>query len=163
MNNQKEANGTLQIVSNFLQHIRDSPAPHSFDEHWTRWIDFRRHYEEFTRKLIEENTESPIEAIMYLHLRDWMINHPVLVETQVPISKYRVDFLLSTSAKKVVVECDGHDYHERTKQQARRDKQRDRELTKCGYTVLRFTGSEIWENPWNVIREIEELMFPSEE
>ncbi len=43
-----------------------------------------------------------------------------------------------------VIECDGHDFHERTKEQAQRDKKRDRELQAAGYKVFRFTGSEIW-------------------
>lgn len=47
----------------------------------------------------------------------------------------------------VAVECDGHEYHERTKEQARRDKSRDRKLLSLGFPVLRFTGSEIHEGP----------------
>lgn len=42
------------------------------------------------------------------------------------------------------IECDGHDFHERTKQQAARDKQRDRDLQVAGFRIIRFTGSEIW-------------------
>lgn len=41
------------------------------------------------------------------------------------------------------IELDGHDYHERTKEQARRDRSRDRALTTSGLKPLRFTGSEI--------------------
>jgi hypothetical protein len=43
----------------------------------------------------------------------------------------------------LIVECDGHDFHERTKEQASRDKERDRVLQSCGYRVFRFTGSDI--------------------
>lgn len=70
---------------------------------------------------------------------------------QAPIDRYRVDFLLfARIADKhswLVVECDGHDYHERTKEQARRDRSRDRWMTLNGLKVLRFTGQEIYENP----------------
>lgn len=45
------------------------------------------------------------------------------------------------------VELDGHDFHERTKAQARRDKSRDRAMAADGVTVLRFTGSEVWRDP----------------
>jgi very-short-patch-repair endonuclease len=70
------------------------------------------------------------------------------VDTQVPLGRFRVDILVRvTLAGKelgtVVVECDGHDFHERTKAQAERDRSRDREMTLAGHTVLRFTGSEI--------------------
>lgn len=67
---------------------------------------------------------------------------------QVQIGKYRVDFLLRATlpnqpAGYLVVECDGHDYHERTKEQARHDRSRDREIMLMGIRVIRFTGSEI--------------------
>jgi len=63
--------------------------------------------------------------------------------------KYRTDFYLITKERHksgnraVIVECDGHEFHERTKEQARRDKARDRDMAANGYTVMRFTGSEI--------------------
>lgn len=57
---------------------------------------------------------------------------------------YRVDFLISYRyfgmAKQFIVECDGHEFHEKTKAQAQRDKKRDRNLP---HKVYRFTGSEI--------------------
>lgn len=86
----------------------------------------------------------------------------VFVFAQVPFGAYRVDFAildasLPTSMGKprlLVVECDGHDFHERTKEQARRDKQRDRFLVSKGCRVLRFTGSEIWADPEKCADEV---------
>jgi very-short-patch-repair endonuclease len=85
------------------------------------------------------------------------LHHSVTVALmQCPVSNYRVDFLLGVvRAEKgerrgehwIAVECDGHDYHERTKEQARRDKSRDRSLMALGIKTMRFTGSEIWEDP----------------
>lgn len=46
-----------------------------------------------------------------------------------------------------VVELDGHDFHERTKEQASRDKKRDRDLAAIGLPVIRFTGSDIYKDP----------------
>lgn len=74
---------------------------------------------------------------------------------QIKIGPYRADIVIwdatlpfnHTPPRIMVVECDGHDYHERTKEQARRDKQRDRYFQSKGYKVLRFTGSEIWADP----------------
>ena len=67
---------------------------------------------------------------------------------QCRVGTYRVDFMFSIiSNRKVrglVVECDGHEFHERTKEQARRDKRRDREMLGMDLPVMRFTGSEIW-------------------
>ena len=69
---------------------------------------------------------------------------------QVSIGAYRVDFVLARTKyfdnprKWIVIECDGHDFHERTKEQAARDKARDRFLSAEVARVLRFTGSEIY-------------------
>lgn len=76
-----------------------------------------------------------------------------LLEPQKQIGRFRVDFLIShVNVKRdfgpamfqLVVECDGHDFHEKTKEQARKDKSRDRDLKVAGYEVFRFAGSEIF-------------------
>lgn len=73
-------------------------------------------------------------------------------EMQVRVLDWPVDFLLGTtdySGNKhyAVVECDGHDFHERTKEQAARDRSRDRRLQEAGIRVFRFTGSELYRDP----------------
>lgn len=55
--------------------------------------------------------------------------------------------------KRLIVECDGHDYHERTKEQAQHDKARDRFFVAQGHIVYRFTGSEIWKDSFKCARE----------
>ena len=85
---------------------------------------------------------------------------------QKQIGDFRVDFLLSMyeiqstpqdnpyhketvkirEDLKLVVECDGHDFHEKTKKQASRDKERDRTLQTCGFPVFRYSGSDIYKN-----------------
>lgn len=49
--------------------------------------------------------------------------------------------------KSLIVECDGHNSHERNKEQAARDRSRDRWAVQSGYAIFRFTGSEIWRDP----------------
>jgi len=117
--------------------------------------------------------ESPIEqyfayALEEKQLRNWMYFNPridfIEMNTQETIvisnSKYRVDFLLSVwypekhSGKNFVIECDGHDFHEKTKEQAQKDKKRDRELVSSGYVVLRFTGSEIIKSPHRCVLDV---------
>jgi very-short-patch-repair endonuclease len=67
---------------------------------------------------------------------------------QAPIGRYRADFALLMMAEgqtaRLVVECDGHDFHEKTKQQAAHDKARDRYFVQKQWPVMRFTGSEIY-------------------
>jgi very-short-patch-repair endonuclease len=53
---------------------------------------------------------------------------------------------------------DGHDFHERTKEQAARDRQRERSITKRGYTIIRFTGSEVFYNPRKCVEEVIEIV-----
>ncbi len=43
----------------------------------------------------------------------------------------------------LLVDVDGHDFHERSREQVRHDRERDRHLLRCGLRVARFTGSEI--------------------
>jgi very-short-patch-repair endonuclease len=79
----------------------------------------------------------------------------VFIYQQAKVGDYRVDFLIHDCSvapevarpRWIIVECDGHDFHERTKEQARHDKKRDRYLQSLGAKVLRFTGSEIWADP----------------
>jgi hypothetical protein len=63
----------------------------------------------------------------------------------------------------VLVECDGHDFHERTKDQAARDKKRDRNLATAGWTTLRFTGSEIYADPLKCASDVVEYLLRAAE
>ncbi len=80
----------------------------------------------------------------------------VLVWPQCHVGKYRADFVIRYQTPEyagggvpvwAAIECDGHDYHERTKEQAQHDKERDRYFQASGLLVLRYTGSEIWRDP----------------
>jgi very-short-patch-repair endonuclease len=80
------------------------------------------------------------------------------VYLQAQIGQYRADFLFDDlhegKRRFIVVELDGHDWHERTKQQATRDKKRDRALVAAGYRIMRFTGSEIYADPGECLQEV---------
>jgi len=90
--------------------------------------------------------ESPIERLLGI----WMYCHGIPFEAQRQIGKYRVDFCVGSA----VIECDGFDYHDRTKEQATRDKQQERELMSLGFTVYRFSGTEIWADPEKCAKEV---------
>lgn len=121
-------------------------------------------------------TESPIEEMLYLellkinerlkkspHLSFSGDNANIEIETQKSFHSfwgkrdYRLDIEvvvedlrlpLSTGyvTHKFAIECDGHDFHEKTKEQAANDRRRERVLMINGYHVIRFTGSEIFDN-----------------
>lgn len=49
---------------------------------------------------------------------------------------------------KLVIECDGHEFHEKTKEQVAKDNEREYDLKMQGYDVLRFSGSQIYNKPF---------------
>jgi very-short-patch-repair endonuclease len=79
----------------------------------------------------------------------------LLMRTQVDVSYHNVDFALwspnqdpDNDLPLVTVEVDGHNFHEKTKQQVEKDKSRDRDLTRLGIAVLRYAGSEVFRDPF---------------
>lgn len=83
----------------------------------------------------------------------------LFVDPQCKVSSYTADFLFTVEGIlgeiiNLVIEIDGHDWHEKTKEQAAYDKRRDRELAKGGHVVLRFTGSEVFTNSKKCVCEI---------
>jgi hypothetical protein len=80
-----------------------------------------------------------------------------LLIPQFEINGYRIDWLYRDGDLLTFIECDGHDFHERTKVQAARDKKRDRELQVHG-PILRFTGSEIWADPFHCASQIDDFV-----
>lgn len=124
-------------------------------EAYRRWedaaCDIARHGVEITTLHCPEMT--PIEQLVFFALMEAAENNLWTVLPQEQIGKYRADFLVkpvyinrNDPCAQVVVECDGHDFHEKTKEQAQKDKQRDRHLQSLGFKVYRFTGSEIWKS-----------------
>jgi len=84
---------------------------------------------------------------------------------QLTVGKYRLDFAILyrvagwKKPAQIAIECDGHDYHDGTKEAAERDKKRNRVLTAAGWKVLRFTGREIYRDPKRCAEEVESLLF----
>lgn len=136
---------------------------------------------EWAASVVGERCESPIEAgllkgFIAVHLCDRRLRldglpTSGLLETewearlfvQHEVGRFRVDFAINVTAQMggkshsqwIAVECDGHDFHERTKEQAARDKARDREIvTLRGFRILRFTGSEIHRDPVRCAQQV---------
>lgn len=79
---------------------------------------------------------------------------------EVGAERYRADMAVigALAKKRFVIELDGHDFHERTKEQASRDKRRDRAMSLAGWTILRFTGSEVVKGPMDVACDVLDAM-----
>jgi hypothetical protein len=119
--------------------------------------------------------QSPLERKLYIALVDssikfspqypidWKGNYSLAFENKLPNSppnfKYVLtiaDFYIQRGNRKLCIYADGHTYHERTEEQATRDKNIDRKLQSFDYTVLRYTGKEINDNIDIVVREIKD-------
>jgi very-short-patch-repair endonuclease len=59
----------------------------------------------------------------------------------------------SFTESKFVIEIDGHKWHEKTKEQAARDRQKDRAYLMNGYIPIRFSGSEVYHQPIQCVEE----------
>lgn len=122
-----------------------------------------------------EGTESPIEKIFLFaftrrsaeRLESNQIN--IYLEPQYEIKigrkKYRADFYVDfdnvdestnkmTDEIKLIIECDGHNFHEKTKAQVKRNNERDYDLKKAGYEVLHFSGSQIYNDPYKCADDV---------
>lgn len=81
---------------------------------------------------------------------------------------YRADFIIEFGGpsgtpfnKAIWVEIDGHDFHEKTKEQAARDKKKDRAVIAAGYHLMRFTASEAHRDPTGCVKEIVNVIIAS--
>jgi very-short-patch-repair endonuclease len=87
--------------------------------------------------------------------RSW--NGFVIPYPQHKFGPYTVDFFIGgnieESRPELIIEIDGHQFHEKTKAQAEHDKKRDRFLVGRGFSILRFTGSEIYRDSDSCVKE----------
>lgn len=118
-----------------------------------------------TARYPSPKAESPIEHLFFAAY-EFMKPHLMLPENaglqmvqQREVGRYRADFYfqirnVEKKLKEMVVEVDGHEFHERTKAQATRDRSRDRWMDDMGILVVRFTGSEVWANPFSCVEQV---------
>lgn len=91
---------------------------------------------------------------------DRSLKRGIYIQPQLKVDRYRVDFAISQVGlgpdhfSPVVVELDGHAFHDKDKRQRSYEKARDRELTRSGYRVLHFTGSDIVADPFKAAHEV---------
>lgn len=121
--------------------------------------------------------ESPMEQLLSMELasaglESILFYNPFIdvlaIEKQVEIKtknkKYRVDFLIPVIYKNqepinFIIECDGHEFHQKTKKQVEEDNERQRDLQEAGYEVIRFSGTEIYHRPGKCAWEIKNIIL----
>lgn len=115
---------------------------------------------EYSEILIPRSVELESRLLMNIkHHRTALVVRP-----QAGVGNRIVDFLVHAVDwrcqekdwrwRRLIIECDGHDFHERTKEQAARDRAKDRAALLSGQDQLRFTGSEIWRDPWECATQV---------
>ncbi|KAF0129580.1 MAG: hypothetical protein FD152_2193 [Xanthobacteraceae bacterium] len=138
--------------------------------------DVKRHAEFFKEKIAHEyikqietliakhEISSPVEQLFIVQWRyldasrryKLTLSPQEMVETEA--GRFTVDFVVrSPDREPVAIEIDGHDFHEKTKEQVASDKRRERAIVKKGFKLLRFTGSEITRNPRACVADVVEL------
>lgn len=167
-------NSIRQIAPNVLSFLERAADLHADSER-------RKFLDQMGASLLEAGMESPIEDLFWTSFNALCAAHylevnpdpefgvkgepvpgyGVYVTPQAKIGKYRVDFLVQQNGigpdehlRPVIVELDGHDFHDKSKQQRSYEKARDRALIKAGYRVLHYTGSDIFADPFAVAHEV---------
>jgi very-short-patch-repair endonuclease len=104
--------------------------------------------------------ESPLEEAF---ARCWVVaqmlclDYVITLRPQVVVGDYRLDFVLGSiyrSFPKLAVELDGHEFHEKTREQVTRRNTRDRYLQMTGWKVFHVSGSEFFRDPLECVRDI---------
>lgn len=115
---------------------------------------------------------TPIEQIFYVckDIYDMYVTHhkgttlDFLSQEYVKANgkTYKVDFCVETFVnnsdeyyfnKPILIELDGHDYHS-TKEQRNRDYERENNLKLAGYHIMRFTGSQVYNEPFSCVEKV---------
>lgn len=103
-----------------------------------------------------EQAESPIEKMFIENIADIVGHCKIDMEVQYTNeSPYRLD--VAFPKHQVAVELDGHEFHS-SKEARQRDAARDRDLTFRGWTVIRFTGSEIYKDAKACAHEVIDIL-----
>ena len=119
-----------------------------------------------------EECKSPIEKIFYLAFGIVCLFRteelPELANCIYPYCQYEIesdkhryfsDFAICVETEDdilglLLVECDGHEFHQKTKQQVEKDNIRQYELKMAGYDILRFSGSQIYNEPFKCANDV---------
>jgi very-short-patch-repair endonuclease len=103
---------------------------------------------EYRQALAEEK----IEGGTFVLVPQWSVNQFGLVDLAIFIPG------LAPWRPIIVVECDGHQFHERTPEQASKDRRRLRNLQRLGISVYPFTGTDVVRSSEESAQEIVEFI-----
>ncbi len=102
--------------------------------------------------LVEPRSESALETALRVLLT--LAGFPP-TDVQLPVLGYRVD--LAYLPERVALEADGHAHHSNAVA-FQRDRVRQNALVRAGWTVLRFTATDIYRRPASVIATVRSVL-----
>ena len=109
--------------------------------------------EDLEKAVFGQKGSSILEGKTELFLKEYTPNVEWVKEH--PVGKYRIDFALPSV--KLAIEVDGHEWHS-SKERRTHDAKRDRWLVRQGWTVMRFTGSELVAENFMPLQEIADYL-----
>ena len=156
-----------ELLTNYLLNSRNEKSAHFL----------------YVNGIGNEDISSPIEQIYYLASSILFYEENNINLFDMPIPQYEIkcndnkfiaDFFYSNEEAKniskdqgheyqysdihVVVECDGHKFHKKTKQQVIHDNERQMAIQLTGYDIIRFSGSQICGNPMKCAKEAHDFI-----
>lgn len=150
-----ETRRALSVVADNKAAVRESIAGHAFktdspiEAQFAAWFDAARGHElalghvRFALRLQPQRT---VDANGSTYRLDFSLE---------PLDEWLRGALIAEGLElRVGVELDGHDYHEKTREQVTARNQRDRDLTAARWTMLHFSGSELNRNPMIAVVEV---------
>ncbi len=127
--------------------------------------------ESYIFKLLEIHLEieSPMEKLFFIEWHYKKLDLDIKQEL-VPqfhdesTGKYFIDFVVfyMNDNQKIGIEIDG-DWHEKSKEQVRKDKKRERFLVSNKWKIMRFSGSEVHKNPSTCVEEVLSIIKSADE
>lgn len=86
--------------------------------------------------------------------------YPINVDNKTYFVDFSIELMSDDGSYSMsyAIECDGHDFHEKTKEQVAHDKQRERILLNYFSKVIRFSGSEIYNDANKCVQEVLEII-----
>ena len=104
---------------------------------------------------IDYRFDSKLEEKLFFALKE----HGIYTNLQWPVGSYRLDLAYINGTQKIDIEVDGYQYHfTASGNRKRRDIIRDEYVTKCGWKVIRFTGSLVKNDIKSCVEKVRELI-----
>jgi len=143
----------LKMYATEFEHPMLSPIEQLFFIEWFS-RDYRVHTKEENRFGLTPQFQDESTGKYIIDFKISFIDYIINTDLQY---KFSEKALMQIEEPKLGVELDSHQWHEKTKEQAQRDKERERFLIKNGWKLLRFTGREVYKNPEKCLNELETI------